>query len=498
MKPIASALVMLAVVAFAATAPVYGGLAYYDPIYGYEVTSDIVYGYAPTPSGTIALLCDIYQPVDIGQGPVPTNRPAIVIQDGGAWTSGSKTSGRVVQPARYICQRGFTIIITDYRYWEAGYYLGGYTGDTEFGSRPYSGLDFPFYLYVFPGIEVIKAGIEDFAVAMAWVRDNAASLGIDANRIATCGGSAGGIDALCLQYNNNPVPARYAAQAVMGIVATMYDNEDRINAGAPPAFMLNNTLDPVIWYEPDIPDFNNRLTQLGIYHEQWFQVAQVNHDFDYNEVVDGVPIMERMKDFFCYHLASGPLPVGYTLALGANPPGTGAITADPPPDGTGGYQAGSIVTLTANPGGGYLLSSWSGGASGSNNPTQVTMNADKSVTANFVQGRTLTLDVVNESWGTVAAEPNLPLYLPGAPVTLTATPIEGKSFVRWTIYDPNYPDDANYATVDANLTTAIVMNTDMQVQATFKCGSGVSEMLPLLVFGLALLAFASRRARGRD
>ena len=205
-----------------------------------------------------------------------------------------------------------------------------------------------------------------------------------------------------------------------------------------------------------------------------------------------------MKDFCCYHLAGGPLPVGYTLALAANPPGAGEITPDPPPDGEGKYAAGTVVTLTANPAGEYLFSSWSGGASGANNPTQVTMNGHKSVTANFVDGLVLTLGVVNGSWGSVTVEPNLPLYLPGATVTLTAAPIEGKDFRSWTIYDPNFPGDANYATVDANLTTMFVMNTDMQVQAAFKCGSGVSEALPLLVIGLAALGFVSRRIRRRN
>ncbi len=497
MRPIPTVLPMVALVCFVAPSAAHGGDAYKDQIYGYSVTKDVVYGQAPTPSGTIDLLCDVYQPVDIGQGPVPENRPAVVIQDGGAWTSGSKDNSRVVVPTRFMTQHGFTVIVTDYRYWEAGYYLGGFTGDTEFGSRPYSGLDFPFYLYVFPGEEVIKAGIEDHAVAMAWVRDNAASLGIDPNRIAAAGGSSGGINVLCCQYNSTPVPARYRAQAVMGLVATMYDNEDRINAGAPPAFMLNNTLDPVIWYQPDIPDFIDRLAGLGIYFELWHQEAEVNHGFDYNEIIDGVPIMKRMTNYFCYHLADGPLQVGYTLGLTASPPGSGTISADPPPRGDGTYAAGTVVTLTADPAEGSLFSSWSGHASGSTNPVAVTMDGHKNVTASFAEGQTLTLTVVNDTWGTVTVEPNLPLYLPGTEVTLAADPIEEKAFGSWTIYDPNYPGDANYATVDANLTTRVVMDAHMQVEAKFKCGSGMSEAMPLLAVGLAVVGLVSRGARRR-
>jgi uncharacterized repeat protein (TIGR02543 family) len=437
MKPMRIALVVLSLAAFAATSPVYGGNAYSDPIYGYTVTSDVLYGYARTPSNSnFPLLCDIYQPTDIGLGPVPTNRPAIVIQDGGAWTSGSKTNGRVVNPARYIVQRGFTVIITDYRYWDVGYYLGGFTGGTEFGSRPYDGLSWPFYLYAFPGIEVIRCGIEDFSVAMAWVRDHAAELGIDANRICACGGSAGGIDVLCNQYNNNPVPARYRANAVMCVVSTMYTNWNRINAGGPPCFMLNNTADPVIWYSPDIPNFNNRLTQLGIYHEQWFQATRVNHDFDYNEIVDGVPIMERMNQFCCYHLAGGPLQVGYTLTLAANPPGGGTISTVPSPRGDGTYEAGTIVTLIAYPGTGYAFSNWSGDASGSDNPVQITMNGNKNVTANFAELRyALTLASNPSGGGTIDAAPppgGDGKYAYGTIVTLTASAGTGYAFNNWS------------------------------------------------------------------
>src|SRR5438874_156976 len=38
---------------------------------------------------------DVYQPVGIGKAPLLHNRPAIVIQEGGAWVSASKTNGRV-------------------------------------------------------------------------------------------------------------------------------------------------------------------------------------------------------------------------------------------------------------------------------------------------------------------------------------------------------------------------------------------------------------------
>jgi hypothetical protein len=110
---------------------------------------------------------------------------------------------------------------------------------------------------------------------------------------------------------------------------------------------------------------------------------------------------------------------------------------------------------------------------------------------------TLQLTIAHDYWGTVTVEPNLAKYGPNAIVTLTAVPIQGKSFSEWDIYDPNYPGNSYRMVIDANLTTRIVMNADRQVTAVFKCGSGMDEALPLLVVGLASLGLGARRLRRR-
>ena len=70
-------------------------------------------------------------------------------------------------------------------------------------------------------------------------------------------------------------------------------------------------------------------------------------------------------------------PVQYTLTTNA---ANGTITLNP----TGGvYAGGTVVTVTANPNSGYTFSGWSGDLSGLVSPTNLTMNANKSVTANF-------------------------------------------------------------------------------------------------------------------
>ena len=74
--------------------------------------------------------------------------------------------------------------------------------------------------------------------------------------------------------------------------------------------------------------------------------------------------------------------VSYTLTVTISPAGSGTVTRNPD---LAGYSAGTVVTLTANPGAGYAFSSWSGAVTGTANPTTVTMNSNKSVTATFVK-----------------------------------------------------------------------------------------------------------------
>ena len=71
-----------------------------------------------------------------------------------------------------------------------------------------------------------------------------------------------------------------------------------------------------------------------------------------------------------------PVPT-YTLTTSAT---NGSVSLSPP---GGVYNAGTVVTVTAIPNSGYAFTNWSGDLSGSVNPTTITMNGNKSVTANF-------------------------------------------------------------------------------------------------------------------
>lgn len=88
---------------------------------------------------------------------------------------------------------------------------------------------------------------------------------------------------------------------------------------------------------------------------------------------------------------------------------------------------------------------------------------------------------------------NAPTYPPGTAVTLLAVPVAGKAFKNWTIFDPNYPGDANYAVIDANYRMTVIMDSDKDILATFNCGMGMGPMLPVVLVAIGLTAVVKRR-----
>jgi uncharacterized repeat protein (TIGR02543 family) len=92
-------------------------------------------------------------------------------------------------------------------------------------------------------------------------------------------------------------------------------------------------------------------------------------------------------------------PATYTLTTIAP---NGSITLDPP---GGIYAPGTLVTLTPTPAAGFQFQSWSGDLSGNENPATVTMDATKSVTANFWQPTGMTIDTTG---GTTVLNYNAP------------------------------------------------------------------------------------------
>jgi len=126
--------------------------------------------------------------------------------------------------------------------------------------------------------------------------------------------------------------------------------------------------------------------------------------------------------------ASPANPCQHSLDVSALPLAGGTVNKSPD---LPFYPAGSLVQLTAVPATGYHFVDWSGDASGNVNPLDVTMDGDKSITANFALNQH-TLAVATVGSGSVAKVPDQAAYDYGSTVQLTATPATGWHFVGWS------------------------------------------------------------------
>jgi len=120
----------------------------------------------------------------------------------------------------------------------------------------------------------------------------------------------------------------------------------------------------------------------------------------------------------------------YTLQVTISPPGSGSVSKSP---NMASYPQGTEVTLTATPAPGYNFSSWSGDASGSSVSTTVTMNTNKSVTANFVvQSAPVDNPAVEVGFASISDH------------LVTAYGYKaGEGTGGWTIYNPAWPAQQN-------------------------------------------------------
>ncbi len=140
-----------------------------------------------------------------------------------------------------------------------------------------------------------------------------------------------------------------------------------------------------------------------------------------------------------------------TYTLTVNVVGNGSV--DPM---SGIYEAGEEIILTATADMGWEFMSWSGDLTGDTNPATLVMDANKVVTATFIEAGvptyTLTVNVV----GNGSVDPMSGIYAEGTEVILTASADMGWEFMGWS---GDLTGDTNPAT--------LVMDANKVVTATF-------------------------------
>lgn len=153
--------------------------------------------------------------------------------------------------------------------------------------------------------------------------------------------------------------------------------------------------------------------------------------------------------------------VSYTLTV--NVVGNGTVTQNPL---NTTYLSGTIVTLAAVAGTNWTFQGWSGDVTGTQNPMNITMNENKTVTATFTQLAqyySLTVNVAGN--GTVTKNPLNATYASGTNVTLTAVPSPNWTFQGWS-------GDVTGVQNPVNIT----MNGNKTVTATFAFVLGVHDI----------------------
>jgi acetyl esterase/lipase len=259
-----------------------------------RVEKDIVFGRG----GSIDLTLDVYQP----PAGVTPKRMAIIHLFGGGFFVGNKNAGYIINDAKALGARGYTNISANYRL------------QTQ-GSWP--------------------AQIHDVKAAIRWTRANAARLGIDANRIAVAGYSAGGMLSLMAAGTNGRkefegdggnagvssdvnasigVYPLASAQTATGLFPAGQATPDNIAAASPttyisasfaPTIFIHGTKDGTIPVASSV-DFFTKLHGLGV-PSTLTLIQGADHAFD-NNAPDAVEVMAASIDLFLDRLLLNPRP----------------------------------------------------------------------------------------------------------------------------------------------------------------------------------------------
>ena len=128
---------------------------------------------------TVTLLADVYRPA----GDTATGRPLIIWVHGGSFCCGNKTSPEIVDQATQFAHKGYVTASISYRL-----NPGGCSVPNE------------------ACVHAIFDARADAQSAVRFFRTNAATYGIDPDRIAIGGTSAGAITALGVAYDRTRPP----------------------------------------------------------------------------------------------------------------------------------------------------------------------------------------------------------------------------------------------------------------------------------------------------
>jgi acetyl esterase/lipase len=207
-------------------------LRYRDAVFStYTKSADLPYGSAPDLNNNpVTLRLDLYQP----SADTVTQRPAVVLVHGGGFAGGDKSWPPSSDLAPYFAKRGYVTVSINYRLM-APNGCGGSAITNECFSAAFS-------------------AIHDAQAAVRWLRANASTYGIDTNRIAIGGDSAGGVTSTGVAIlagdpgtSGNPGPASNV-RAFMSISGGVPGGV-LVDSASAPGILFSGTSDVVVPYQ---------------------------------------------------------------------------------------------------------------------------------------------------------------------------------------------------------------------------------------------------------
>ncbi len=263
--------------------PVASRTPFLDALYETTVTSDLQYGTGSVgnpASAQIPLHLDLYRPV----GPaLPATLPGFVVIHGGGFVGGSKSDGAIVQLCQAYAKRGYVTASIRYR-------LVGDNPTLEPGPTPGTTAQ----------LRSMNAAAQDAAKAVRWLRANAASFGVDPDRIAIGGGSAGAITALFTGYQEaGTIGPNARVSVILDLWGGMYGGESLIDADDPPVFIVHGTADLTVAFT-ESQNLVARLNSIGLDY-RYFPIQDAGHSAwqpFFNNLVGGKTIDRHCAEFF--------------------------------------------------------------------------------------------------------------------------------------------------------------------------------------------------------
>lgn len=192
--------------------------------------------YAPIPELVTDSICDkildVYLPQKNSENEL---LPILIYLHGGGFVNGDKG---MVELCTNISNKGFAVISINYRLTLKYKKTSGASCSANMAKGlPISGFFHPALN------EAIKNASEDAISAMQWIKDNAFKYGLNTNRVAISGSSAGAITALFVAYSSKQkvLPIKGVLDFYGGL-----ENTNVITKDSPPVLIYHGDLDETI------------------------------------------------------------------------------------------------------------------------------------------------------------------------------------------------------------------------------------------------------------